>query len=286
MHTATVVHLPDGDPIDCRDLVQAIAGAFVPVPPNGASAMACIVGKLLHVPVAGSGQEMQPANSLHQDSLSPSLLVQTQLDQPEPAVDKSYFPMELGPDETAWLRSVLDNLPSLIWPVSDVRRIEFLDACRQIAGDRRWEPNVFTPGEVELRRRRQALLIDAHFAALQDACGEGSVRIFDRTGIVLKRLHPGLGCSITRREAKSYLEQRGLAFREMADDQTRNQDGSRVPPSSSSEKQVKRQGKVGEPRLSIMKKGSARRCSSTCSILRRRSSSCRSRRREMSIRSA
>lgn len=212
MHTATVVDLPDGDPIDCRDLVQAIAGAFVPVPENGASAMACIAGKILHVTAAGSGREAQQADLFGKNSSAPSLFAQSQLDLPEPTVHELYLPMQLTPEEIAWLRSKLDDLPSLRWPVSEARRIEFLDAYRRVATDKNWEPNVFTPGEVELRRRRQAPLVDAHWDALQGACGEGSVRIFDRTGIALKRLHPGLGCFISRREAKNYLEQRGLAL--------------------------------------------------------------------------
>lgn len=249
MRDACIVVLPDGDPIDCRDFVTAIAGAFVPVPANGASGMACIVGKLLHVPVADSGHEVQQANLRHEDSPSLLPLVEAQLDQPKPAAEESYFPMKLGSDEAAWLRSELDRLPSLIWPVPEARRVEFLNAYRQIAEDRTWVPHLFTPGEVELRGKRQAPLIDAHLAALQGACDDGSVRIFDRTAIALKRLHPGLGCFITRREAKSYLEQRGLAFRELADGQTRNQDGSRVRSSGSNEKSAKQQGKVGEPRL-------------------------------------
>ncbi|CAJ8829113.1 phage transcriptional regulator AlpA [Burkholderia pseudomallei] len=249
MRTATVVDLPDGDPIDCRDLVQAIAGAFVPVPENGASAMACIAGKILHVTAAGSWQEAQQADLFGKNSSAPTLFAQSQLDLPEPTVHELYLPMQLTREEIAWLRSVLDDLPSLRWPVSEARRIEFLNAYRRAASDKNWEPNVFTPGEVELRRRRQAPLVDAHWEALQAACSERSVRIFDRTGIVLKRLHPGLGCFITRREAKSYLEQRGLVFRELADGQACNQDGAHVPPSSSSAKPVKRQGTVGKPRL-------------------------------------
>ncbi|QGT05894.1 hypothetical protein [Burkholderia pseudomallei] len=212
MHAATVVDLPDGDPIDCRDLVQAIAGAFVPVPENGASAMACIAGKILHVTAAGSGQETQQADLFGKNSSAPTLFAQSQLDLPEPTVHELYLPMQLTLEEIAWLRSILDDLPNLRWPVSEARRIEFLGAYRRVASDKNWEPNVFTPGEVELRRRRQAPLVDAHWEALQAACSEGSVRIFDRTGIVLKRLHPGLGCFVSRREAKSYLEQRGLAL--------------------------------------------------------------------------
>lgn len=212
MHAATVVDLPDGDPIDCRDLVQAIAGACVPVPENGASAMACIAGKILHVTAAGSGQEAQQADLFGKNSSAPSLLAQAQLDLPEPTVHELYLPMQLTPEEISWLRSILDDLPSLRWPVSEARRIEFLNAYRRVASDKNWEPNVFTPGEVELRRRRQAPLVDAHWEALQDACGEGSLRIFDQTGIVLKRLHPGLGCFISRREAQNYREQRGLAL--------------------------------------------------------------------------
>ncbi|MFM0753652.1 hypothetical protein [Paraburkholderia strydomiana] len=211
MHVATVVDLPDGDPIDCRELVHAIAGAFVPVPANGARAMACIAGKILHVAV-GFVQEPQQVDLFGENSLTPSLLAQSQLDLPELSVHELHLPQKLKPEEIAWLRSELVDLPRLRWPVSEARRIEFLDAYRRVAGDRNWEPNVFTPGEVELRRKRQAPYVEAHWSALQDACDEGSVRIFDRTGIVLKRLHPGLGCFMSRREAKNYLEQRGLAL--------------------------------------------------------------------------
>ncbi|WP_144157301.1 hypothetical protein [Paraburkholderia sp. BCC1885] len=254
MHAATVVELPDGDPIDCRDLIHAIAGAFLPVPTNGARAMACIAGKILHATAVSSGQEPQQADLFGKDSPAPSLLAQSQLDLPEPTVFELHLPQKLMPEEIVWLRSVLDDLPSLRWPVSEVRRIEFLDAYRRVADGRNWEPNVFTPSEVKLRRTRQAPYVDAHWTALQDACDEGLVRIFDTTGIALKRLHPGLGCLISRRHAKSYLEERGFTLSESANGPSLDRDGSHVELLEFGETSAKSESKVGKPRLTPAEK--------------------------------
>lgn len=234
MHATTVVDLPAGDLVDCHDFARAVARFRYPAPEEGATGMACITGSKMvdysfrakpkisvlepqcNVQQAALDLPVERFDPTRHASSCPPLIAEAQLPLPVPgAMSVLSFPVALTDDDRSLLEALLDVLPPLKYPLSNMDRQLFLASFRekvaslQLVGAQCWEP-ILVPDR------------DApELAALGEAFAKGLVDIVDQAKRPVETFDTRLGRNhyfVSRQQAITVLQQRGFSCSELGAD--------------------------------------------------------------------
>jgi hypothetical protein len=246
MHATTVVDLPAGDLVDCHVFARAIAEFRYPVPPEGATGMACVTGSKMvdysyrsrpNAFASGSPREQQqtgldfPAERFDPTPYAipcPPLNSNTQLSLPIPGMPSELsFPVKLTAKNREFLEAMLSELPELRYPITEWAQVHFLVMFReradalQLVGEEIWEPILVTEHYAERQRQYQ----ERYFAENgMIAIGEELARgldVVDRNGHPVTTVDANLGPGhyfLSRQLAIDALARLGFPYEDAAED--------------------------------------------------------------------
>lgn len=238
------VELPAGKLIDCHDLAWAVARYRFPFPEEGATGMSCITGSKMvdySRPAIPSVRPIEKprtrlAPPVEQFDPPPYAKGGQPLDRPELLTDL-WLPVKLTEQDKVLLAAILDELPPLKYPMSELEQQRFLAAFRekidslQLVGQRRWEPILATEAYVDKQRRdRIQFFAENGMVALGEEFARGQLDIVNRSGNPALTFDAKLDVGhyfLDRREVICILDRLGIPY--IDGDLSSNQDGGRMP---------------------------------------------------------
>ncbi|WP_420993615.1 hypothetical protein ACKI2N_015760 [Cupriavidus sp. 30B13] len=235
------VELPGGELIDCHDLARAVASFRHPVPEEGATGMACITGSKMvdysfkaRSEGSASGERMQQQATLDFPAAlfdptpyaipCPPFMAGVQLSLPiRGMMSEHSLPARLSLKNRMLLAALLDELPPLVYPMSEWEQGRFLAGFRekmetlQLVEEQYWEPILVTESYVELQRRRHDDFFAEHgMIALEEEFSQG-LNIVDRAGHPIETFDARLGRGhyfLSRTLAINLLRESGIPYRD------------------------------------------------------------------------